>query len=244
MTDSSQEYSKHGDPIFHHEPIEPPKFEQSLQNPAQREIDEHIDKYFGDIKNIFHEIIPVKIHVDIYISEPTNDRNYYSIITSGMSTLPMKAPGNLSGCKYSELFLCLPANWNINQNAQEDENNYWPFRCLKVLARFPHDYKTWLWDKHTIPNENPIKPFSNNTKLCCSMLSTPKRIDANFYKLRINKDKTIYFHSIIPLYMEEMNYKLKHGAEGLLKLLNSNGVNELLDINRKSVIKKKIFGFI
>jgi hypothetical protein len=139
--------------------------------------------------------------------------------------------------------MCLPKDWKFSEEDFKNEDNYWPFRCLKNLARFPHDYKTWIWNMHSIPNNNPITPFSKNTKLCCSLLSAPMLFDEKTYKLRINKDKTIYFHSVIPLYKEEMDFKLKYGAEALLEKFKRNNVTELLDINRKSVVKKSLFGF-
>jgi hypothetical protein len=243
MSNKREELSESGSPIYRYEPVPPPEIEPSLQNPAQREIDEHIHTNFGEVSKVFHEILPVKIHVDVYRIEPKESRNYHTLVTSGLSTLPMSAPPEYSQCKYSELYLCLPGEWDMSEKSLEDEVNYWPFRCLKFLARFPHEYKTWIWDMHTIPNENPIKPFAKNTKLCCSMLSTPKRLPEQAYRLRINKDKTIYFHSVIPIYKEEMEYKLKHGAAALLEKFGSDHVDELLNINRKSVVKKGLFGF-
>ncbi len=243
MKNKSEEYSESGQPIYRYDPIPPPKMEPSLENPAANDIEEHIKKNFGEAKSVFHEILPVKIHVDIHLVEPTETQNYYSIITSGLSTLPMNTPPNYSHFKYSELYMCLPKDWIIEEKSFENEANYWPFRCLKFLARFPHDYKTWIWNMHTIPNKNPIESFANNTKLCCSLLSIPKRIPERAYKLRISKDKTIYFHSVIPIYREEMEYKLKYGAEPLLERFAKNNVDELLDINRMSVVKKGLFGF-
>jgi hypothetical protein len=46
MGDSNQENSEHGDPIYRHETVKHREIEPSIQNPAQRQIDEHITKYF------------------------------------------------------------------------------------------------------------------------------------------------------------------------------------------------------
>jgi hypothetical protein len=243
MSNKKEELSESGHPIYRYDPVPPPKIEASLENPAQGEIDEHIRKYFGDAKNVFHELLPVKIHVDLHMVEPDAVRNYYSIVTSGLSTLPMNTPPNYPQFKYSELYMCLPKDWKMSQEDFKDEDNYWPFRCLKFLARFPHEYKTWIWNMHTIPHENPMRPFARNTKLSCALISTPKRISEKAYKLRINQDKTIYFHSVLPIHPEEMEYKLKYGAEPLLQRFETNQIDELLDIQRKSVVKKGFFGF-
>ena len=68
-------------------------------------------------------------------------------------------------------------------------------------------------------------------------------LDEAFLTVQVSDTKTVYFHSVIPLYQDEMDYKLKSGANALLDLLLQNGVTELLDPKRKSVFHKKgLFG--
>ena len=50
----------------------------------QTAIEQHIARYFGPNENVFHELISYDIHVDIYIVEPTPERNYYTLVTGGM----------------------------------------------------------------------------------------------------------------------------------------------------------------
>lgn len=49
------------------------------------------------------------------------------------------------------------------------------------------------------------------------------------------------FYSLIPLYQEEMEFKLKKGLDSLYQKFDAAGINELLDINRKNVCRK-LFG--
>jgi hypothetical protein len=42
-----------------------------------------------------------------------------------------------------------------------------------------------------------------------------------------------------PLYAEEMNHKLKHGAESLLPRFEKHGVTDVIDVNRKNVCAKR-----
>jgi hypothetical protein len=244
MNRDIKEYSESGSPIYRHQNQEPREFRAPVSNPAQGEIDTHISKYMGNVDNVFHEVVSDLIHVDIYISHPSPERNYYTLITSGMSSLPMHPSDEYQAYKYTELFLCLPSTWPMTDSEFRKDENYWPFRCLKYLARFPHEYKTWIWKYHTIPNGNPMRSYSPNTKLSCAMLSFPTKFEKEFYKLRISQNKTIYFHSVLMLYKEEIEYKLKHGAESLMELFNSNGISELVDIKRNSVVKKKLFGIL
>jgi hypothetical protein len=53
--------------------------------------------------------------------------------------------------------------------------------------------------------------------------------------LTINPDKTIHFLSVVPLYLEEMDFKLRCGLDPLLERLQQAGVTELLDIDRDNV---------
>ena len=50
---------------------------------------------------------------------------------------------------------------------------------------------------------------------------------------------TIHFYSFVPLYAEEVAFKLEQGAEPLLERFAKNRVTELLDIKRVNVCKKK-----
>ena len=72
---------------------------------------------------------------------------------------------------------------------------------------------------------------------CCVLLATPVLFGDGFRKLKVSEEKTVYFLSVIPLYEEEMNFKLKHGTDPLVERLARAGISELLDVNRKNVCK-------
>jgi hypothetical protein len=122
-----------------------------------------------------------------------------------------------------------------------DEEDWWPIRSLKFLARFPHEYETWLGQGHTLPNGDPPLSYAANTKLCCAMLSIPLLFGQEFPTLKISEEKIINFYSLIPLYQEEVEFKLKKGLDSLYQKFDAARINELLDINRKNVCRK-LFG--
>jgi hypothetical protein len=131
--------------------------------------------------------------------------------------------------------------------SQEDwkthQRYYWPIQALKFLARFPHQYNTWLWYGHTIPNGDPPEPFGEFTKLCSFILLRPQKVPSEFHELKISEEKTIRFFSIVPLYKEELAEKLSKGAEYLEGKLAAAGHSELLDPARPSVAERKgLFG--
>ncbi len=233
------ELSESGSPIYRYE-NKPRDFEFAIGDSENIDkISDHIEAYIGPISNVFHEIVSDLIHIDIHIVPPTPSRNYYTLVTSGMSDRAMSAPEGRSDLSYSELLLCLPPAWPMSQDDWNSEGNYWPIRMLKFLARFPHEYQTWLWAMHTIPNGNPPEPFSANTQMTGAILLPPITVDERFYELRINEEKTIHFHAVIPLHDDEMELKLKKGAEALFDGFEKYKISELLDPGRASIISKK-----
>ena len=74
------------------------------------------------------------VHIDIHMVEPTPEKNYYTLVTSGMSDRPMNAPAECGELRYAEIAISLPPDWPLTQEAFADENNYWPLRWLKILA--------------------------------------------------------------------------------------------------------------
>src|ERR1019366_7903681 len=94
---------------------------------------------------------PILSHVDIQVVLPTPERAFTTLITSGMSDRPMTTPKGQESRAYTELVLSLLQDWPLDEDSLRDERFYWPIRLLKTLARFPHEYKTWIFAKNTIP---------------------------------------------------------------------------------------------
>jgi hypothetical protein len=205
-------------------------------------IEKHIEQHIGPVENVFHEILSDLVHVDVMQVAPSSERPFWTLVTCGMSQLDMNAPPELleqgHDMRRAELMMCLPPDWRMDQESFKDEANYWPVRWLKILARLPHEYQTWLGWGHSVPNGDPAQPFADNTKLCGLMLASPATTPEEFTELAVG-DRAIHFYSAIALHTDEMNYKLKHGTEKLIELLAPAGVSELLDVNRPSVIRQK-----
>jgi hypothetical protein len=230
-----QEFSESGAPIVRYEARERDfEFAHGDEESIDK-ITEHIEKHIGKIDSVFHEIVSDLVHIDIHIVKPTQERNFYTLVTSGMSDRPMNTPAVVKGkgFEYAELIVCLPPDGPIEQS---DENSYWPIRWLKTLSRFPHEYNTWIWYDHTIPNGAELQPYADNTLLCCMLLTAPETLPMDFIKLKVNDNKTINFIAVVPIYKDETDFKLKAGSAKLTNLFAANNVTELLDIHRKSVV--------
>lgn len=238
------ERSGSGDPILRHgareRPFEPTGGDADLLGA----IDDHLGRCFpGADVTVFHEIVSDLVHVDVHLVPPAGDRAWNTLVTSGMAQRPMAAPEELSDARWAELVLALPPDWPLSQEMFEDERNYWPVRLLKQLARLPHEYDTWLWFGHSIPNGDPAEPYAPGTGLAGAVLLSPVLTPDEFDELRLDDDRTIHFLAPIPVHAEEMRFKLDHGADALAGLLGSNGVTELVDPARPSFApRRKRFG--
>jgi hypothetical protein len=197
-------------------------------------IDEHLDDFFDSAEIlVLHEKISEVIHSDVYIVKPADHRNYHLLLTCGMSALAMKVPDDLDYLKFAEITMLLPPDWNLNYDESVDENNYWPIRALKQLSKYPHLNHSWFGYGHTVPLDktNKVDHTFDSIILLKSML-----LPANFTYIETN-EKEVYFYSAIPIYKEELEYKLEKGTNKLIELFQQFNIGEIVDINRVNVCK-------
>jgi len=50
----------------------------------------HIEKYWGKVPEVFHEIVSEYVHVDLHISPAIDSRPYHVVVTTGISDRPME----------------------------------------------------------------------------------------------------------------------------------------------------------
>lgn len=241
----SQEISPAGVPIFRHDERKRDFAPATENSQTLQAISEHVEKHIGEIDHVFHEIISDLIHLDVLVVKPTKERNYYTLVTSGMSDLPMTVPEGAEQFRFAELMLCLPSDWPVSSEAFESMENYWPIYWLKFMARLPHEYQTWLYLGHTVPNGDPARPFASNTQFSGMILAVPTIVEdlKSFFTLNLPNGNEVHFYSVIPLYQEEMDLKLKHGTDALLEKLEKAGVNEIVNVKRKNTAKKGFLFF-
>ncbi len=234
MSDDA-EFSESGQPVYRHTPRDR-AFEPAFGNRHTIEaVSRHVGRYVGKVEHVFHEVVSDLVHVDVHLVPPQPDRPLVTLVTSGMSDRPMTLPPGCDASAYAELLLCLPADWPLEQADFKDEANYWPVRLLKFLARLPHEYDTWLGFGHTVPHGDPPEPFDASTGLCCALVVPPTLFDDRFDQLALSDDKVVQFYAVVPIYREEMAFKLRHGTEELLRRFAAVGVCELLDPHRPNV---------
>ena len=215
---------------------EKPSLEAPAETRSRTEIISHIEKHLGRIARVFQESAPDAVRLDVQHVEPTAEFPCHRLITCGMSDLPMFFPEDISSRYDLELMITLPGDWRVDEESLEDEKWNWPVRLMKELARFPNKYNSWLCMGHTIPNSDPPEPYTSDSRLCCALLLPPVRSAQEFYTLEIPPDRKILFLAVVPIYEDEMNYKLEKGLAPLLEKFDQAGLDELIDPKRASVV--------
>ncbi|MEQ8820401.1 MAG: suppressor of fused domain protein [Sumerlaeia bacterium] len=183
---------------------------------------------FGEDFNVNHELIPMVPHLDVYIFEPTEQRPFYTLITGGMSDVPMTIPDELDEpgeLRRSELLLY--ANENKPEYAQ----------LLRFLARMPHEFQTWLGPGHTVPNGDPPKPFFEKSKLTTALLLPPIVEEDQGLRERLTiKGDPVNPYWVTFLTDRETNLKLRRGTEAILNLFERRRHPFVLKEQRRSYV--------
>ena len=206
------------------------------------EIEEHLTKHIAAPDMVFHEIISELVHIDVHWIKPSADYPYHILVTSGMSDLPMHVPDeveNKEAYERAELMVVLPADWKIGEEEFQDDNNYWPVYFLKRLARFPHEYKTWLGYGHTIPNGMEAYDIANTGFGRMLLLPPMLSFVEECLELKTKDGNSINFYAMIPVYKEEMDYKEEEGSDALLDLFDEYEISEMVDIDRPNVCRNR-----
>lgn len=219
------------------------------------ETEKHFDKLFN-VKDgeriVFHEIVSSIVHIDVHLIKPSEERPFQVLFTTGMSDLPMTMPEDAPedfkrDFERAELFCILPADWKLENNMTNEEKDkyYWICSAIKMAARYSHMCKTWLGNGHTLQYSEENEPLSPCTKLCAAIFMQLDHNDfggkygdelGGFY----TKDNTyINLLFFVPIYEEEMNFKIENGAAELCERLFGDKIDDKkqveIDNNRKNV---------
>ena len=202
-------------------------------------ISAHIERRIGRVNTVLHEIVSDELHIDIHYVKSSLFRRFEVLVTSGMSALPMAVPAESNEPRFAEMVAVLPKGWPISKEAFADERNYWPIRLMKTLARLPHLGNTWLGYGHTTANGSlgkDVKPYAEGTELCAAAVLPPASLGEDFWCMTRKNAPSIYFWSVVPLHMSELEFKFEHGIDPLLELFDKHGVTDRIDPGRPSVV--------
>lgn len=217
--------------------------DEGLRTPMQtgiyaEEVGTHFETLFpGRESRVLHEIVSDLIHVDIHVMWPTEKEPFFVVYTTGMSDLPMTIPNDIpakerKNLELAELYLFLPGDWPLSPDSPPEESAFWPIGIMKAMARFPHQYKTWLAYGHTVPNGPDYAPLHKSVGFGGVAFNCGT---GPLSAMTAKDGRLLHFYQVLPLYKEEIEYKLKYGMEGLQKVFQEKDLEPILDPKRPNL---------
>lgn len=198
--------------------------------------EEYYEKNLGKIENVFHEIIPLDPHIDVYSIAPNDKHNYRILVTSGMSDQQMNTPEGFPA-KYGRTEIIFPVKENTFALNKERVSN-----LLRVYAGFPHEYNTFLSHGHTIESYEPDKSvfpeFDDNFKYVLFLYQIPfdEVINKDFLDNFKTSVGSVYFLNILPVSESEYKFKMEQGTDALIDKLDEGEFPFIFDHLRKLVV--------
>jgi len=229
------ERTDQGQVILNHEPpSQPPPLVAPVSENLEA-IERHIAGHLGEPTHVFHEAVSTTVHIDVHIVPSPRSDEATCLITSGMSDIPMTTPEDAGEWRFAELMMRLPADWPLSQQAFTDERHYWPIRCLKMMARFPHELSTWIGSGHSIGVVEPPNQLAPGVAFSALLVTPPWIGGESFATLRLADDTPVHFWTLIPIHQSELDFKLQHGVDALLDRLVTAGYDDVIDPSRPPV---------
>jgi hypothetical protein len=159
------------------------------------------------------------------------------LMTNGLSDYTMPVMDKWKGREHTELFFCLPTYWDLDDHTNPHFN--WVYEWLFKLENFVREKQTWFGPGHSIPCGNPPAQLSPTMKQEYLVFLDPIFLQDVLQPLEFS-DIDIHFLSIVPLFGDELDYKMGKSTFKLLKKFNSKKVDERLDDYRVSVLRSRM----
>lgn len=195
----------------------PAPHEQQYQNLLARE--RHYESHFGPIvEPVMHSTDHKRPHIDIYQFPPSGDRDYWTLITGGMSDEPQTAP---------------IANHRTEILTYAREPAGWLFNILKGLAEMPFDRSTFLHWWHSVPNGKCMtaRPSLLTAHFFLPPFLEPPSIDS--LKIQAQPVNILW---LFPITETELAFKQTRGGEALEELIVSADLHRAIDEGRRSLV--------
>ncbi len=175
-----------------------------------------IMKQFGTFEVVNVEATSKEMEVKIAVIPPQQENEYYTLVTMGLGAYEMNVPDELKSnqLEFAELVAYVSADWDLESN---EEKYSWVFHWLRHMARFPIAKKSWIGFGHSMKQE---KVFHEETELNSILFLNAPVAD----NLRLPSGKRLNFYVMMPLYAEEIQYKIETNAQKLLEKFDACGM--------------------
>lgn len=189
---------------------------------ARREA--HYARMFGHCSSpVWHSTDGKSPHVDVYQFPPGNGREYWTLVTGGMSDLRQPAlllhPDDIAPRAELLMYVREPKPWMVS--------------VLKGLAEMPFDADTFLYWGHTVPNGQPmtVQP----SELTSFFFDHPHLEDPEALDLTIDGDD-VAFLWLRPITEPERAYAIQRGSQRLSELFATLEADPVVDEQRGSIV--------
>ena len=159
-------------------------------------VERYIADAFGPIGRTYYDGDEESLRVDIAVSEPTADRQFYTLATIGMGANRMRVPKALEerNAAFAELTVCLPPDWDF-------VNDVWPFHMLKTAARFPFDNHDMLGVGNAYHGA-----VMHGSDFDATFVIPAATRGTTSTRLMMPNGRIINFYLLLPLYEDEWDY--------------------------------------
>jgi len=158
------------------------------------------------------------------------------ISTAKLHEYTMPVSEKWVGREYSEICFCLPAHWDLDD--LQNPNFNWVYEWLYQLERFVLDRNTWFGPGHSIPCGNPPSAISPLMKQDHFLFAEPMFLGEELTPLNVD-GKTVYFLTILPIFVDELDYKNVKGTYKFIKRFLAKKNDERIDEYRKSIMASR-----
>ena len=198
---------------------------------------------------------------EIYISKPTAAVPYQTLVSFGNSYFRGMTPASLD-TGYAEIVMHLPADAQLTVEYGEGRPFGWVVPMMRHFVKeimqrgyyigqwlvFPNQSEEDLADTYRemftetgVPAHTEILPYDKSTAYCGVMIVPPLPQCAEALTMpyrdggkEIEGEWPIYFHTLLPLYREEIIHFFEKGRDSLIQKLMAHGVEAVYQWDRKN----------
>ena len=199
----------------------------------------HIDQQFGVYTQLLTDDSDPDHPLEIAIIPPRPEHDYYTLVTVGLSRHRMGFPEERweEKLERAELLINLPRDWKLTKADCREERWSWPIRMMLATAHFAmEDPEVGLESRTTLDEGEDGIPFAENTELRGEILLCPGVFGTDSFFCRLPDGDEVNFYQVIPLYRDELEYKMEHDADALLDKMN--GISFVVNPTRQNAITR------
>ena len=187
-------------------------------------IQDHIIKHYGNISRTVMVKECERLDLNLYVIEPTKERDFYTVVTSGMGAYQMDIPDDFKDDNVDriELLIYLSSNWDIDSAFKSSPeattgliiegsvtplfgniNAQWnyPIQILKNLAQAPVNNESYFVMGNIMDDETP---FSESTHDSGGILIFPAYTTEEGQECTLPDGQKVGFLQIMPITTDEI----------------------------------------